>query len=230
MEVTVQPPEASPCAGTSPAEYGTVAYDDSSFSPDPSETGTGTNFSALVGGAGTVSLTGPTTGAYGGSGSDGIVFYQDPDTPANYGFDAGTGDSAAITVNGVVYNASLPNYGNGGPLDYWDGIGGGVPFYQGGTLQTGFGTGWSDGPAVSGGSVTLNGTAVVDDVNTDGTTDMRIVGGTYSPPGAQSSFVHRTSSRRRHRRLVADRSTTRRKSRGDRSSFAPSTPPRRLVP
>jgi hypothetical protein len=129
-----------------------------------------------------VTLTGPSTGAYGGDGADGIVLYQDPNTAANYGFDAEAGDAAKITINGVVYNASLPNYGVGGPLDYWDGVGGGVVFYQGGTLQTGFGTGWSNGPAQSGGSVTLNGTAVVDDFNTDGTTNITIAGGTYTPP------------------------------------------------
>jgi hypothetical protein len=203
---TVQPGSGvSPCGGTSPAEYGVVAYRDSSLSPDNSETGTGTNFSALVGGKGTVNLTGPTTGVYGGNGTDGIVFYQDPNTPANYGFDAEAGDSADITLNGVVYNASLPNYGVGGPLDYWDGVGGGVVFYQGGTLQTGFGTNWSDGPAESSGSVIINGPAVVDDFNTDGTTNMTIASGTYSPPGAQSSAAHRTTKPRRHRRSKATR-------------------------
>ena len=65
-----------------------------------------------------------------------------PRTQANYGFDAETGDAADIQVNGVVYNASLTNYGADAPQDYWDGVGGGIPFYAGGTLQTGFGAGW----------------------------------------------------------------------------------------
>jgi hypothetical protein len=179
---TVQPgPGVSPCGGTT--DYGVVAFHDSGTSPDSSETGTGTNFSALVGGQGTVSLTGPTTGAYGGDGADGIVLYQDPNTPGNYGFDAEAGDSAGITINGVVYNASLANEGAGGTFDYWDGVGGGVVFYDGGTLQTGYGTDWSDGPTESSGSVQINGTAVVDDFNTDGTTDITIAGGSYTPPG-----------------------------------------------
>jgi hypothetical protein len=137
----------------------------------------------MVGGQGKVSLTGPTTGAYGGDGADGIVLYQDPSTPGNYGFDAEAGDSADVTINGVVYNASLANEGAGGTFDYWDGVGGGVVFYDGGTLQTGYGTDWSDGPTESSGSVLINGTAVVDDFNTDGTTDITIAGGSYTPPG-----------------------------------------------
>lgn len=178
----------TPCGGTNPAEYGVEAYTDLPIQQDTTETGTGTNFSLIVGGGtgSKVSLTGPTTGAYGGDGTDGIVFYQDPTTPANYGFDAETADSATIQINGVVYNASIANYGVGGPLDFWDGKGGGVVFYQGGTLQTGFGTGWTNGPAPSTatGSVTLNGTAVVDDFNTDGYTAITIEGGTYTPPSA----------------------------------------------
>ena len=187
----------APCGGTS--DFGVVAFGDSSLSSTGIPPGTGTNFSALVGGQGTVTLTGPTTGAYGGDGADGIVLYQDPNTPANYGFDAEAGDSAKITINGVVYNASLADEGAGGTLDYWDGVGGGVVFYDGGTLQTGFGTDWSDGPTESSGSVTINGTAVVDDFNTDGTTDITIGNGTYSPSGEQSSTAHRTTRSHRHR-------------------------------
>ncbi len=179
-------PEATssaPCGGTSPTTYGVVAYSDQPVAPDPSESGTGDNFSLVVGGAGSVNLTGPTSGAYGGTNSTpGIVLYQDPDTQANFGFNAEAGDSATIQINGVVYNASLANYGAAAPLDYWDGVGGGVPFYAGGTLQAGYGTGWSNGPPQSAGSVTLNGTAVVDDFNTDGGTTLTILGRPYSWP------------------------------------------------
>ncbi len=135
---------------------GSWAYHDTPVSntPDSSMTGTGNNFSLMVGGASrpTVNLTGPTTGPYAGvGGQPGIVFYQDPGTStapvqANYGFDAEAGDAAAITLTGVVYNASLTNYGQNSPQDYWDGEGGGIPFYAGGTLQTGFGAGWSQRP------------------------------------------------------------------------------------
>ena len=142
------------CGGTSPTTYGVLAYHDTPVTntPDSSMTGTGNNFSLMIGGASsaTVNLAGPTTGPYAGvDGSPGIVFYQDPGTQANYGFDAEAGDAAAITLTGVVYNASLTNYGTSAPQDYWDGEGGGIPFYAGGTLQTGFGAGWSNGPTQS---------------------------------------------------------------------------------
>ena len=173
------------CAGSS--NYGVVAYGDSTFVP-ATLTGTGSNFSLIVGGvAGAqVNLTGPTTGAYGGADNAvGLVLYQDPNTQGNYGFDAETGDGADINVTGVVYDSSLQSYGANAPLDYWDGVGGGIPFYQGGTLQTGFGAGWAtgDGPTESSGSFTLNGTAVVDDFNTDGATTITILGKPYSLPG-----------------------------------------------
>jgi hypothetical protein len=117
-----------------------------------------------------------------------MALYQDPTQQANYGFDAETGDSATIQVNGVVYNASLSNYGASAPQDYWDGVGGGVPFYAGGTLQTGFGAGWPStmGPAESEGSFTLKGTAIVDDFNTDGATTITILGQPYALPGGSS--------------------------------------------
>ena len=176
------------CGGTSPTEYGVLAYHDTPVtnSPDTTMTGTGDNFSLMIGGVAhtTVSLTGPTTGAYGGTnGATGLVLYQDPGTVANYGFDAETGDAADINVSGVLYNASLSNYGANAPQDYWDGEGGGIPFYSGGTLQTGFGAGFTTGPTKSGGSVQVNGTAVVDDFNTDGATTITILGQPYSLPG-----------------------------------------------
>jgi len=177
---------STPCAGTSPTTYGVTAYTDSNEQPD-SLVGTGANYSLEIGGAGAVDLTGPTTGPYAGNdGSPGLVLYQDPGTQANYGFDALAGDSAAIDITGVVYDASLADYGASSPRDYWDGSGGGVPFYAGGTLQTGFGTGWtgSGAPAQSSGSVTITGTTIVDDFNTDGTTGITIYGEPYQLPGA----------------------------------------------
>lgn len=174
------------CTGTNPPTYGVVAYDDQSIKVDPTMTGTGNNFSLMIGGAGSVTLTGPTSGAYGGTnGFPGLVLYQDPQTPANYGFNAEPGDAATIQINGVVYNASLPFYGTTSPQDFWDGFGGGIPFYAGGTLQTGYGAGWpaSPGPTPSSGTVTLTGTAIVDDFNTDGGTSIDIVGEPYTLPG-----------------------------------------------
>lgn len=177
----------SVCGGTT--DDGVIAYGDSTFVPDTSMSGTGNNFSLIVGGASgdQITLTGPTLGAYAGNdGKPGLVLYQDPNTQANYGFDAESGDAATIAINGVVYNASLTDYGADAPLDYWDGVGGGIPFYAGGTLQTGFGAGWAvgSGPAESAGSVTLTGTVIVDDFNTDGTTGITIIGEPYTLAGA----------------------------------------------
>lgn len=191
---TPQPPTAAnACGGTSPTTYGVTAFGDSCICVDSSMTGTGNNFSLIIGGASnaTVDLTGPTTGPYAGvDSSPGIVLYQDPGTQANFGFNSEAGDSAAITLTGVVYNASLTNYGQNSPADYWDGVGGGIPFYAGGTLQTGYGAGWSNGPAQSSGSVTLNGTAIVDDFNTDGNTNITILGQPYEVPGSGNlSFI-----------------------------------------
>ena len=184
---------AAVCAGSNPTTYGVIAYGDSSFRPVPGTYGTGSNLSLIVGGvaSSSVTFTGPTTGPYGGSGdTPGLAFYQDNNTQANYGFDAEAADAAQVTVTGLVYNTSLSNYGANAPLDYWDGTGGGIPFYAGGTLQTGYGAGWSNGPAASAGSVTINGTCIVDQFNTDGATTISIIGQPYSLPGTgKLSFV-----------------------------------------
>lgn len=195
-ETTITPlpssgPQSSACSGTNSTLYGAVAYVDSDETPDQSMFGTGNNFSLVIGGVSgaQVNLLGPTSGPYAGlDGSPGIVLYQDAATQANYGFDAEAGDAATINLTGVVYNASLANYGASSPHDYWDGYGGGIPFYAGGTLQTGFGSGWtsSDGPTPSGGSVKLTGTAIVDDFNTDGNTGITILGQPYKVPGGSS--------------------------------------------
>lgn len=200
-ETTTTAPGFTPyqCGGTVPPDaqypnpsatnYGVVAYGDSSIAPDTSMTGTGNNFSLMIGGVvgAQVTLTGATSGAFGGvGGTPGLALYQDPTEQANYGFNAEPGDAATILINGVVYNASLTNYGQDAPQDYWDGVGGGIPFYAGGTLQTGYGAGWSSGPPQSGGSVTLNGTAIVDDFNTDGATTITILGQPYALPGGSS--------------------------------------------
>jgi len=184
----------APCGTT--GEYGVEAYNDqqsgagvdgcpssNSCFPQTGNYGTGDNFSLIVGGAGTVNLTGPTYGGYGGSGTPGLVFYQDPNTQANYAFDAEPGDSAAITITGVVYNNSLTQ-----PPPFWNIWDNGIPYYAGGTLQTGFGAGWSSstGPTPSTGSVTINGTAIVDDFNTDGATTIDIQGAPYTLPGGGS--------------------------------------------
>jgi hypothetical protein len=173
----------SKCGGMSPTNYGVVARNDSSYNQDTNNYGSGNNFSVLIGGASgsTVTLTGPTTGGYAGAAATpGLILYQDAGTQANYGFDAESADAAAISITGVVYNASLSNYGANALQDYWDV---GIPFYGGGTLQTGYGSGWSNGPAVSTGSVTITGTCIVDNFNTDGASAITIYGQPYSLPG-----------------------------------------------
>jgi hypothetical protein len=168
---------ASICSGTSPTKYGATLAS--------GVYGKGDNFSIMIGGVpgSTVNLTGPTTGLYAGLGNTpGVVLYQDPGTQANYGFNANSADGAAISITGVVYDASLPNYGSGVAAYYWD-PGNGIPAFAGGTLQTGFGAGWSVGPAVSTGSVTITGTTVVDAFNTDGATTITIIGKPYRIPG-----------------------------------------------
>ncbi len=171
----------SACGGTS--NYGVVARNDTTFNQDAGNYGTGTNFSLIIGGApgATVTLSGPTSGGYSGNaGSPGLAVYQDPSAQANYGFDAESGDAATVNITGVVYNASLKNYGTGALEDYWDV---GIPFYAGGTLQTGYGAGWSQGPAASAGSVTITGTCIVDNFNTDGASAITIYGQPYALPG-----------------------------------------------
>jgi hypothetical protein len=196
------------CGGTT--DDGVIGYfDNATTTPDTSETGTGSNFSAIIGGVtGTsVTLTGPTDGIYAGdNGGPGLVLYQDPTVQANDGFDAEAGDAADIQINGVVYNNSLTDYGADAPQDFWDGTGGGIPFYAGGTLQAGYGTGWIDGPVQSSGSVTLVGTAVTDDFDTGGSTDMTIIEKPYMLPsaGRRRALGHRSTVR--VRRTEAKRS------------------------
>lgn len=183
---------ASKCVGTvdptSPGnpEYGAIVYGDTSFSAVGY--GTGENYGLMIGGgAGShVNLTGPTTGTWSGSNNTpGLVLYQDPGTQANDGFNGEPGDAANINVTGVIYDSSLTNYGSSAPLQYWDGTGGGIPLYAGGTLQTGNGAGWSSGgPTQSAGSFTVNGTCIVDQFNTDGATTITIFGQPYTLPGS----------------------------------------------
>jgi hypothetical protein len=195
------------CGGTTssaPAPFGTmfangpykgvVAYSQASSSADTSQYGTGTNYAAILGGAGTITLTGPTSGEY-----RDIVLFQERSIPGNTGLDAQPGDTATVTLNGLVYNASFPCYGwpvvggacttsiggRSNPYDFWDV---GVPFHPGGVLQAGVGTG-SGYPRTSHGTVTVNGPSVVDDFNTDGGTAIVIDGtkNTYNLPGVIGS-------------------------------------------
>ncbi len=163
------------CAGASSTLKGVVSRNQKSFNPD-GYWGTGTNFSLIVGGTGTVTLTAPSYGLY-----NGMSFFQARGTSGNFGFDAEAGDSAAITVTGTVYNNSVSSYGSGLPQEYWDV---GTIFYPGGIVQTGMGTGSSQ--TASSGSVTINGTCIVDDFVTDGNSTITVNGAPYTLPGLSS--------------------------------------------
>jgi hypothetical protein len=179
---------ASQCGGTSPQLYGAFINQDS-WPGTFSAYGTGTNFSVMIGGVtgSQVTLTGPTTGIYGqGIGNPpGLILYQDFNNQANFGFNAQPGDAATIDITGVVYDASLTNYGLNASDTY--SVGDLGPAYSGGILQTGFGAGWvapvPAGITPSAGSVKITGTSVVDDFNTDGTTIITIIGKPYKLPG-----------------------------------------------
>jgi hypothetical protein len=163
------------CAGSNSDLRGVVSLNQKSFNPD-NIWGTGTNFSLIIGGRGTVTLSAPSYGTY-----NGMSFFQARGTPGNFGFDAEAGDSAAITVTGTVYNNSVANYGSGLPQEYWDV---GTIYYPGGIVQTGMGTGTSQ--TTSSGSVTINGTCIVDDFVTDGNSTITVNGAAYTLPGLSS--------------------------------------------
>jgi Flp pilus assembly protein TadG len=196
------------CGGTDPASapppyntiysdgpyYGVVSRNQKSFATDGTH-GTGTNFSLMLGGAGTITLSSPTTGPF-----RGIISFQQRSVPANSGLDAEPGDTANVTLTGLVYNASLECNGfpvvsgsctnantapSSDPFGYWDS---GVPFHDGGTMQTGVGTG-NGYTRASGGNVTVNGACLVSNFNTDGNTNITIDGraNTYSLPGVLGS-------------------------------------------
>jgi hypothetical protein len=176
---------------------GVVAYNEATFTAHPAGYGTGTNFSLILsGGAGsTIHLTAPQTGPY-----RDIAVFQERVIPGNFGLNALAGDQAAITIDGVVYNGSLPCNGypkvggacttastkpSADPFDYWDV---GIPYREGGVMQTGLGSG-TNYPNSSAGTVTVNGPCVVGDFNTDGTTTIKIDGSknSYPLPGVLGS-------------------------------------------
>jgi hypothetical protein len=171
---------AAACAGPG-GMYPTINYANNSVpasSPPAGPDGSGSNFSLLIGGVSgsTVTLSAPYAGAF-----DQVLFFQNRTTPANFGFDATPGDGATDNYTGLVYDASRPA---ATPFAFWDPTG--IPFNSGGSLQAGYGitspsgAGWN--ASTSSSSVTVNGICVVDDFNTDGATDITILGTTYKFP------------------------------------------------
>jgi hypothetical protein len=216
------------CAGTNPSAtpkcgtvtcpstpngpyYGVITYHmGGSNSQDKSTYGTGTNFSLILGGSGTISLSPPAYGQY-----KGVGLFQNRAVQGNFAMDAEPNDSATVTVVGLAYNGSDPCYGypkSGGtctdasnyaslvpnnPYNFWDT---GTPFKPGGVMQAGLGMGTVKTPSgpfplMSSGSVTIYGPCVVADFNTDGATTITIDGrGTpqfpsYSLPGVAPSGI-----------------------------------------
>jgi hypothetical protein len=140
------PQDAAPCPNT---PYWGVASDGQQYLTNPPP-GNGSNFSFLTAGAGTIDLNPPTFGEY-----KGLMLFQTPQVGTNFGLNAYPGVTANVTLHGIVYNASLANFGAssappwawygrppdsaGGtePLNFWDD---GIPWYSAGTLQVGAGT------------------------------------------------------------------------------------------
>jgi hypothetical protein len=171
---------AQPCPGTN-GLYPSINYAQNSVpagNPPNGPDGNGSNFSVVIGGVtgSKVTLMPPYAGAF-----NQVLFFQNRTTAANYGFDAMPGDGATDNLTGLIYNASRPA---STPFGFWDPTG--IPFNSGGTLQAGYGitsnsgSGWN--PSTASASVTVNGICVVDDFNTDGATDIIILGTTYKFP------------------------------------------------
>jgi hypothetical protein len=207
VQSSVNAPETDgthPCVGTNSMPGG--PYDGVitksqtwPFAQDNNNYGTGTNFSLILGGAGTITISAPNTGPF-----KDITLFQNRNVPGNFGLDAVPGDSATVTItsfnnSAVVYNVSLPCKGypmvsgscttnstkpSANPFDFWDE---GTTFHSGGTLQAGAGTG--NHPYLTTGSVTIVGPCVVEDFNTDGNTVIKIDGSmnSYALPGVLSS-------------------------------------------
>ncbi len=172
---------ASPaCAGTGGEAPRRDLAQPEAFKNDGVYWGTGTNFSLIIGGKGTVTLGAPAYGMY-----NGMSLFQSRGTSGNFGFDAEAGDSAAITIAGTVYNNSESNYGSGLPQEYWDV---GTVYYPGGDVQTGMGTGTNQ--TASSGSVTIQGTCIVDDFVTDGDSTITVDGAPYTLPGLELAERH----------------------------------------
>ncbi|MHB1525260.1 MAG: pilus assembly protein TadG-related protein [Candidatus Dormibacteria bacterium] len=160
----------------------------------------GLNDSVEMGGGGTINLTGPNSGTW-----LGFLLWQKRNVTANFGFDAMLGDSANITLGGIVYNNSNMTGQVLGHETYW-GEGGsqnGIPFVPGGMLVAGFGIDSQTGMTCEGSQpghgstplnptgchVTINGLATVDMFQTQGDTILNITGSTFHIPGIQGSAI-----------------------------------------
>ncbi len=117
-----------------------------------------------LGGQGTVTMTGPSTGLYAH-----MLLFQDRSVAANLGLDDQTGDTGTISLTGAVYDNSAPGGGGGGTL-----ASGGLPGQGGGS---------------GGGTINLDGIVVVDSFSTGGTANVTITYDATQVPGVGAVLI-----------------------------------------
>ena len=182
----------SVCSGTSPTTYGVIAYGDSSFTQVSGLYGTGDNLSLIVGGVSgtTVTLSGPRPAAM--PAPTGCPAWPCTRTPPPRRTTASTPSRVTPRPSTSPGSSTTPRSPTTGqrPPGLLGRHGRWHPLLRRRDAPDRVRPGWSDGPAPSGGTVTINGTCIVDDFNTDGGTTITIFGQPFSLPGAgRLSFI-----------------------------------------
>ena len=211
----MQAPRRVPCAGA-PGQFATPDANHADGGPiadcnvgctgfTPEFWGTGQNDSLIIeGSGGTVTLEAAQSGLYAQ-----MLFFQDRQHDANFGFDAKADDAVNINVLGTLYNAisgngasaapwsalcptfnRAPYWGVPQPCDgpdayAWASLSDGIPLRAGGILQVGYGINELEThPSKASAVVNISGVAVVTDFNTDGLSAITIAGLALQVPGA----------------------------------------------
>jgi hypothetical protein len=112
-----------------------------------------------IGGQGSVSLTGPSSGTFAH-----MLLYQDRGVSANIGLDDQTGDAGTIQLTGAIYDNSQGGLGI-------------------------LACGGQPGGGAGGGTITVDGVAVVDQFDTGGTADVTITYDASQLPGVGPVLV-----------------------------------------
>lgn len=186
-------------APTTSAAAGTNCNVDGNY--ENSVAAQGLNDSLEIGGQGTVTLTASTGTSF--PWTD-FLTWQLSGTTANVGLDSELGDSANMTLSGIIYDNSLQGgqdvSSSSSKEQYWDGNAG-IPYLAGGMLIAGYGvaggpngTGFTCGTEsggvqnrTAGCSITIDGLAVVDEFQTEGFTTLNVTGSTYQIPGIKGT-------------------------------------------
>ncbi len=186
-------------APTTSAAAGTNCNVDGNY--ENSVAAQGLNDSLEIGGQGTVTLTASTGTSF--PWTD-FLTWQLSGTTANVGLDSELGDSANMTLSGIIYDNSLQGgqdvSSSSSKEQYWDGNAG-IPYLAGGMLIAGYGvaggpngTGFTCGTesggvvsSTAGCSITIDGLAVVDEFQTEGFTSLNVTGSTYQIPGIKGT-------------------------------------------